>query len=105
MLRLFATVLLATAGSAKLHFDVLRGANFPDPSILIYKGIAYAFATNDGDGHNLSVTSNPNFSNASGWSAITDAFPTANVPAFGNNGWAVEGKQCASTAYRCILLM
>lgn len=81
-----------TASTAKLHFDVLNGANFPDPSIIRSNKVWYAFATNDGAGHNIPVTSNAGkFNDASGWSAITDAFPLDNVPAFGDSGWAVAG--------------
>lgn len=70
------------------HFNVLGGANFPDPSIINVDGLAYAFGTVDGAGHSVPYTSNPNFNNPSGWSPIRDAFPSANVPAFGSNGWA-----------------
>jgi hypothetical protein len=86
-----ALFLVVTTCSAKLHFDVLNGANFPDSSIITVGGVTYAFATNDGAGHNIPVTSNPKFNNPNGWSEITDAFPVDGVPAFGDDGWAVEG--------------
>lgn len=79
------------AGGSSVHNDVLNGANFPDPSLLSVNGRTYVFGTVDGSGHNIPVTSNANFNNPADWSAITDAFPTANVPAFGDNGWAVAG--------------
>jgi hypothetical protein len=70
------------------NINVLNGANFPDPSIIDYNGVSYVFGTVDGAGHNVPLTSNANFDDASSWSAITDAFPCANVPAFGSGGWA-----------------
>lgn len=69
-------------------YDVLGGANFPDPSIINVDGLTYAFGTVDGAGHSVPYTSNPDFNNPSGWSRIRDSFPSAGVPAFGNNGWA-----------------
>jgi len=78
--------------ASTIHYDVLGDStNFPDPSILVVGDVSYAFATNDGAGHNIPVTSNPHFNDPSGWSALTDAFPTDGVPAFGGGGWAVEG--------------
>lgn len=78
--------------AANINFDVLgNNYNFPDPSILNYEGVSYVFATNDGNGNNIPVASNPDFNDPSGWSEVTDAFPTDGVPVFGDNGWAVEG--------------
>lgn len=71
-------------------YDVLRGANFPDPSILDVYGTSYVFGTVDGAGHNVPMSSNPDFSNAGGWSEITDAFPGTDVPAMGSGGWAAQ---------------
>ena len=87
-LGLFLTVL---SEASSIKYNVLNGANFPDPNILNVGGVNYAFATNDGAGHNIPVTSNPRFNDAGGWSEITDAFPSDGVPAFGDGGWAVEG--------------
>jgi len=73
-------------------YDVLRGTNFPDPSLINLDGTTYAFGTgNQGNlqGVQVGMTSNPEFSNAGGWSAVTDAFPAESVPAFAN--WAQEG--------------
>ncbi|KAK3697623.1 hypothetical protein LTR37_017361 [Vermiconidia calcicola] len=84
-------LLLSLQTNADPKYNVLDGANFPDPSIVKVHGKSYAFATNDGAGHNIPVTSNPRFRKASGWSEITDAFPTKGVPAFQEGGWAVEG--------------
>ena len=70
------------------NYDVLGGANYPDPSIWIENGVAYTFATVDGAGRNVPMSSNPDFSNAAGWSAITEAFPQDDVPAVGSGGWA-----------------
>lgn len=72
------------------EYDVLNGANFPDPSIIVVGGISYVFGTVDGAGHNVPMVSNSDFSNAGGWSAITDAFPDADVPAMGSGGWAAQ---------------
>ena len=78
--------------ASSIKYDVLgNSTNFPDPSIVNVKGVSYVFATNDGNGHNIPVTSNPHFNDPSGWSEIKDAFPTDGVPAFGDGGWAVEG--------------
>ena len=68
--------------------NVLGGANFPDPSIINVDGTSYAFSTTSA-GLGIPMVSNPDFSDASGWSAITDAFPSTDVPAFGDGGWAV----------------
>ena len=69
-------------------YNVLDGSNFPDPSILKVDGISYVFGTVDGAGHNIPMVSNRHYDHASGWSAITDAFPVTAVPAFGSDGWA-----------------
>lgn len=69
-------------------YNVLSGANFPDPSLLEVDGTAYVFGTVDGAGHNVPLTSNSDFSNTGGWSEITDAFPDTDVPAMGSGGWA-----------------
>lgn len=68
---------------------LLGGANFPDPSIILYDNTYYVFGTNNGAGQNIPVTSNSDFSNAGGWTAPVDAFPSDGVPAFSN--WAVSG--------------
>lgn len=68
--------------------DVLGGANFPDPTIINIGGTSYVFGTVDGNGHQVPVASNPDFNDPSGWSAISDSFPSEGVPAFGPNGWA-----------------
>lgn len=70
-------------------YNVLNGANFPDPSIINLNGVSYVFGTNDGAGHNIPLTQNSNFNDASGWSAPVDAFPEDGVPAFAN--WAEGG--------------
>lgn len=77
------------------QYNVLNGANFPDPSIVNVKGVSYVFGTPDGAGHYTPMTHNRNFNNAAGWSAITDAFPPKDVPAFGKDGWAVKGTSWA----------
>lgn len=68
--------------SSSFRYNVLNGADFPDPSIIYANGISYAFSTIDGD-TNVPIIHNDSFDNASGWSGITDAFPVDNVPAFG----------------------
>ena len=73
-----------------VEYNVLNGSNFPDPSVITVGSTTYVFGTNDGAGHNVPVTSNRNFGNATGWSAITDAFPSTNVPAMGAGGWAAQ---------------
>lgn len=72
------------------NYDVLGGANFPDPGIIDVSGTSYVFGTVDGAGHNVPMVSNSDFSNAGGWSAITDAFPGTDVPAMGDGGWAAQ---------------
>lgn len=72
------------------NYDVLGGANFPDPSIIIVEGRTYAFGTNDGAGNKVPYTSNEDFSNPSGWSQVRDSFPRDGVPAFGDDGWAAD---------------
>ena len=87
-----ASLLAALGSTSSIRYDVLgNNANFPDPSIVVVGGVNYAFATNDGNGHNIPVTSNKHFNRPAGWSEITDAFPADGVPAFGDGGWAVEG--------------
>ncbi|KAF7191601.1 Extracellular endo-alpha-(1-_5)-L-arabinanase 1 [Pseudocercospora fuligena] len=63
--------------------DVLGGANFPDPTLLDDGGKTYAFATVDGAGHQVPVTSSDDFNT---WSAISESFPSEGVPAF--SSWA-----------------
>ncbi|KAF2170694.1 glycoside hydrolase family 43 protein [Zasmidium cellare ATCC 36951] len=75
-------------GKRDPNTDVLGGANFPDPTIINVEGTSYAFGTVDGQGHQVPVVSNPDFNNPSGWSSISDSFPSEGVPAFGPNGWA-----------------
>lgn len=72
------------------NYNVLSGANFPDPSIIDVSGISYVFGTVDGAGHNVPLVCNSDFSNAGGWSAIIDAFPGTDVPAMGDGGWATQ---------------
>ncbi|CAK4030734.1 glycoside hydrolase family 43 [Lecanosticta acicola] len=66
-------------------YDVLRGSNFPDPSIINVNGKSYAFGTVS-SGMEVPMASNPDFNDVGGWSGLSDAFPSANVPAFDN--WA-----------------
>lgn len=70
------------------NFDVLHGANFPDPSVIVDNGRTYVFGTNDGNGHVVPFTENTNFDDPSGWSQPSDAFPPASVPAF--TSWALS---------------
>lgn len=69
-------------------YDVLGGANFPDPSIINVDGLTYAFGTGDGAGNSVPYTTNADFNNPSSWSQVRDSFPSAGVPAFGGSGWA-----------------
>lgn len=71
------------------NYDVLAGANFPDPSIVNVQGISYVFATTDGIGHNIPTVSNRHFNDGSSWSGLNEAFPVVGVPAYGPGGWAV----------------
>lgn len=64
-------------------------ANFPDPAIISSGGVNYVFGTVDGAGNNIPVSHNSNFSDAAGWSEITEAFPPDSSSAFGDNGWAL----------------
>lgn len=80
----------AVYASSIFHYNVLGGADFPDPSIINADGISYAFCTPNGDA-DTPMTHNSDFDNASDWSDITDAFPSNGVPAFGSSGWAVVG--------------
>src|ERR1700750_2209253 len=83
--------LFTSLSSAKRpEYNVLHGANFPDPSIINVNGRSYAFSTTS-NGLNTPMTHNQHFHDASGWSEITDVFPTDDVPAFGKGGWAEEG--------------
>jgi hypothetical protein len=84
------------------HRDVLSGANFPDPTLLDFGSTTYVFGTGDGAGHQIPLTSNPAFDDPSGWSAVTDAFPTQYVPAFGDDGWAVPGTIWAPDVVRLV---
>lgn len=86
-LRLVLLFACLRAASCNLHYNVLKDANFPDPSIVNVQGISHVFATTDGD-TNIPMTHNGDFNDASGWAAITDAFPVDDVPAFGSKGWA-----------------
>ena len=86
---------IASLGKAAPQYNVLNDANFPDPSIINVGGTSYVFGTPDGAGHNTPLTTNSDFNDASGWSPITDVFPPHNVPAFGDNGWAVVGTSWA----------
>ena len=96
------TLLLSSLVGAAPNYDVLGGANFPDPSIINVDGVSYAFGTPDGAGHNIPMTSNPDFSDASGWSEIIDAFPPEGVPAFGDGGWAIAGTNWAPDVNRLV---
>lgn len=93
---LLTCILGADALPKQLHkrdpsYDVLgNDANFPDPSIVDVDGTSYVFGTVDGAGHNVPMVSNADFTNAGGWSAITDAFPGTDVPAMGDGGWATQ---------------
>lgn len=93
-LQLLLLSVTTTYASSSLNIDVLGGANFPDPSIIITKGVTYAFST-IGDSGNIPVTHNKHFNNASSWSGIVDAFPVEGVPAFSSNGWAVPSTSWA----------
>lgn len=80
--------------------DVLGGLNFPDPSIIDVEGTAYALGTVDGQGHQVPMTSNPNFNDPSGWSPVVESFPSESVPAFGANGWAAPNTVWAPDVVR-----
>jgi beta-xylosidase len=69
--------------------DVLNGHNFPDPTLIRVDGRDYAFGTRDQAGHAVPLVSSTDFSNPASWSAITDAFPPDDVPAF--HTWAAPG--------------
>lgn len=86
------------------HYDVLGGANFPDPSIINVDGLAYAFGTVDGAGHAVPYATNADFYNPSGWSEIRDSFPSAGVPAFGDSGWAAVDTIWAPDVNRLVFL-
>jgi hypothetical protein len=87
------------------HVDVLSGANFPDSTLIAVDNITYVFGTDDGVGHQVPLTSNPDFEDPSGWSAISDAFPSEGVPAFGDGGWAVKGSLWAPDVVRLVSLL
>lgn len=84
------------------NVNVLNGANFPDPSILAVDGTYYVFGTADGAGHDVPLTSNSDFNNAGGWSAVSDAFPSDGVPAMGGGGWATPGSIWAPDANQLV---
>ena len=84
---------------------MLNGANFPDPSILDVDGVSYVFGTVDGAGRNVPLTSNADFSNAGGWSAISEAFPQDDVPAVGAGGWAAQYTTWAPDVNQLVSLM
>lgn len=87
------------------EYNVLGGVNFPDPSIWEVDGVSYVFGTVDGNGHNVPMTSNSDFTDASGWSAITDAFPQEDVPAVGSGGWAVANTAWAPDVNQLVSIL
>ena len=83
------------ATETSLHYNVLNGTNFPDPCIIKVGNVSHVFGTVDGYGHNIPTTHNRDFNNPNTWSAVTEAFPTTDVPAFGPHGWALANTSWA----------
>ncbi|EME40383.1 glycoside hydrolase family 43 protein [Dothistroma septosporum NZE10] len=81
-------------------YDVLHGADFPDPSIINVDGISSAFGTGSGQ-LQVQYTSNPDFNNASGWAAPSESFPVGNQPSWAKplTVWAPDVERLADGTF------